>query len=53
MSNNIKRADLEAQSFEKFSKPKVSRFKQSTHHRPRTTRRDKLAAAALVAELEG
>jgi hypothetical protein len=39
---------------ERMRPPKVARFRQTTHHRPRTTRRDRVQHAARVtAALEG
>lgn len=44
----------DAATFERITKPKAGRFEQSTRHQPRTTKRDKRAAAARVtATLEG
>lgn len=41
-------------SFERITKPTAGRFRESTHHRPRNTKRDKRAdAARLVETLEG
>jgi hypothetical protein len=39
--------------FDKIEKPKVARFRQTTHHTPRNTRRDKVTAARVAAEQEG
>lgn len=38
---------------ERIERPKVARFRQTTHHQPRNTRRDRVEAAAKLAELEG
>lgn len=38
---------------ERIERPKVARFRQTTHHRPRNTRRDRVTAAAKLPTLEG
>lgn len=35
-------------TLEPIRRPKVARLNQTTHHRPRTTRRDRLSAAAKL-----
>jgi hypothetical protein len=36
---------------ERIERPKVARFRQTTHHRPRNTRRDRVQAMRELAEL--
>lgn len=38
-------------AIERIERPKVARFRQTTHHRPRNTRRDRVQATRELAEL--
>jgi hypothetical protein len=38
-------------AIERIERPKVARFRQTTHHQPRNTRRDRVQATRRLAEL--